>query len=175
MTDKTGLKELLSEEVVKAKIREMALSISKDLEGKSPVFVGILNGAFIFLADLIREITVPVEVDFLRAASYGDRTSSSGTIKITKDVETDLENRDVVVVEDIVDTGLTFRSVIEHLRAKSPASITVAVLIDKRERREVEVDIDYVGFVVPRGFLVGYGLDCAGRHRELRGVYEIIK
>lgn len=175
MTDKTGLKELLSEEVVKAKIREMALSISKDLEGKSPVFVGILNGAFIFLADLIREITVPVEVDFLRAASYGDGTSSSGTIKITKDVETDLENRDVVVVEDIVDTGLTFRSVIEHLRAKSPASITVAVLIDKRERREVEVDIDYVGFVVPRGFLVGYGLDYAGRHRELRCVYEIIK
>lgn len=173
--DGSSLKELIPEGEIKARVKAIAGALSEDLAGKSPVFVGILNGAFIFLADLVREMAVPVEVDFLRAASYGESTSSSGTIKITKDVEMNVAGRDVVVVEDIVDTGLTFKSVVEHLRAKAPASLRVAVLIDKRERRQVEVELDYVGFEVPKGFLVGYGLDCAGRHRELRSVYEIIK
>ncbi len=175
MDEKSRLKEIFSEEKIQARVKEMARAISRDLGERPAVFIGVLTGAFVFLSDLIRELTVPMEVDFIRAASYGEATESSGTITITKDVELQIKGRDVVLVEDIVDTGLTLSSLIEHLKAKGPASLRVAVFIDKRERREKEVVLDYVGFTVASGFLVGYGLDCAGCHRELRAIYELLQ
>jgi len=169
-------KELvLAAEQIQARVRELAVQLSTDLTGKQPLFVGILNGAFIFLSDLVRHLTVPVQIDFIRLASYGASDTSSGKISMTKDLELPLEGRDVVVVEDIVDTGLTLQWLVDQLRSRGPASVKVCALIDKAERREVEVEVDYVGFKVPDGFLVGYGLDFNEDWRHLPAVYALTK
>jgi hypoxanthine phosphoribosyltransferase len=165
---------VLSADEIEMRVQEMADSISRDLMGESPVVVGVLKGAFMFLADLVRAMSVPVEIDFAQISSYGDETQSSGRIKVMKDITTPIAGRHVVVVEDIVDTGRTLHHYLNELRMRSPASLRLAALINKPERQEFTPEIDYLGFTIPYGFLVGYGLDHAGMWRDLPGVYEVI-
>uniref|UniRef100_A0A832GQD7 Hypoxanthine phosphoribosyltransferase n=1 Tax=Caldimicrobium thiodismutans TaxID=1653476 RepID=A0A832GQD7_9BACT len=170
------LRKILSEELIKRRIQELAQAIEKDFPEEPLVFIGTLKGAFIFLADLVRALSNrPLEIDFVRVKSYGLSDTSSGEVTITKDVEVSLEGKNVILVEDIVDTGLTLEFLRRHLALHKPKSLKVCALIDKRERRKVEVPLDYVGFSLEKGFLVGYGLDYAERYRHLPGIYEVIK
>jgi len=170
------LREVLSEEEIKRKVKELAEAIQRDHENEPLVLVGTLKGAFIFLADLVRNFKrKELEIDFVRVKSYGYSNTSSGEIKITKDVEIPLEGKNVILVEDIVDTGLTLDFLKKHLALHRPKSLKICALIDKKERRKVELRLDYVGFVLERGFLVGYGLDYAEKYRHLPGIYEVIK
>ncbi|MEW6427989.1 MAG: hypoxanthine phosphoribosyltransferase [Thermodesulfobacteriota bacterium] len=164
---------ILSEEVIRARLRALGGQISGDYRGKTPVVIGILKGAFIFVADLVRQLSVEVEVDFIRVASYGDATSSSGRCTISKPAEIPLAGRDVLLVEDIVDTGNTLDFLRETLAAAGAASVRTCVFIDKAERRCRQVAIDYAAFTVEGGFLVGYGLDRAERQRHLPAVYAL--
>jgi len=168
-------KLVISREAIATRVKELAARISRDYAGKNPLLVGILKGAFIFLADLARALDFPVEVDFVRLRSYGAGTTTSGEVHITKDVETPLEGRHVVVVEDIVDAGLTLNFLLGHLAGCNPASLKVCCLIDKTERRQVEVPLDYVGFTIAKGFLVGYGLDCGENCRTLPDIHEMVE
>lgn len=169
----TRTRLILDRQTLARRVAELGAQLSRDYRGLEPVFVGILKGAFIFLADLVRALEFPVEVDFIRAASYGAGTESTGDIRVTKDVELPLAGRHVLLVEDIVDAGYTLDFLRRHLAAMGPASLKICCLIDKRERRRVEVPLDYVGFVVPQGFLVGYGLDCGEKLRTLPEVYAV--
>jgi hypoxanthine phosphoribosyltransferase len=161
-------------EEIARQVKLLASRISKDYEGKDVVLIGVLKGAFIFLADLVRQLTIPVQLDFIRAASYGTGTQSSGKIKITTDVELDLQGQDVLIVEDIVDSGLTTAFLKQHLASKEARSVKICALIDKRERRTISIPLDYVGLQMEKGFLVGYGLDCNEANRQLPGIYELI-
>jgi len=158
---------LIPATAIEKRVKELADQISKDYEGTEPVLVGILKGAVIFMADLVRAIRIPVQMDFMRAASYGSETRSSGTVRITKDVELPVEGRPVIIIEDIVDSGLTLAYVKELLKDRGAASLKICALIDKPERRVRDVPVDYCGFNVPEGFLVGYGLDCNEEYRNL--------
>jgi len=164
---------LISQEKIQGRVKEIAAQISSDYEGEDVVLIGVLNGAVFFLADLAREITIPVRIDFMRAASYGSRQTSSGKVQLTKDVEIPLRDRSVILVEDIVDTGLTLSHIIEDLKGKGPRSLKTCVLIDKLERREIHVSIDYCGFRVEEGFLVGYGLDFDEQYRNLPDIHVL--
>ncbi len=164
---------VLSKTEIQKKVKTLAQRISKDYEGKEIVVIGILKGAFIFLADLVRELTVPVQVDFVRLASYGANTSSSGQIRITKNVEMDIAGRHVLVVEDIIDSGLTIAYFSGHLKQFHPESIKICAFLDKTGRREAQVQIDYVGHVIAQGFLVGYGLDFDEKYRALSEIYHL--
>jgi hypoxanthine phosphoribosyltransferase len=161
---------LFPKEVIDRRVRELAGQISRDYEGREPLIVGILNGAFIFMADLIRALDVPCRVDFVRLASYGAGSVSSGEIRIGKDLETPIAGRDVLIVEDIVDTGLTLSRLVEILWKRQPASLRVCAFLDKRERRRVPFTADYVGFPIPDRFVVGYGLDYNEKFRFLPDV-----
>ena len=152
---------------IEAKVAILAEKISSDYGGKEPILIGVLKGVIFFFADLVMKLSIPTKMDFIRAASYGSGSTSSGVIRILKDVELPLKGEDVILVEDIVDTGLTLDKMIRHLEAKEPASIRICALIDKSERRTKEVMIDYLGFEVPEGFLVGYGLDYDEKYRYL--------
>lgn len=167
------LTQLISPDELRRHLDEMAERINKDYEGRSLVLIGILKGSFIFLADLARRLTVPVEIDFVRLASYGAKAETSGQIEITKDIELAVEGRDVLLVEDIIDTGTTVAWYLEKMQGRSPASIKICALIDKYERRSKKVPIDYVCFPLEKGFVVGYGLDFSERHRNLPGIYEV--
>lgn len=160
---------LLAEDEIAARVRELGEQISRDYEGKDLLLVGILKGAFVFLSDLVRNISIPVSVDFVALSSYGGGTSSSGIVKVTKDVDVSVEGRHVLVVEDIVDTGWTLKMsyLAENLRAGKAASVRVCTLLDKPNRRQVDIELDYVGFVIPNKFVVGYGLDFNGLYRNL--------
>ena len=151
---------LISRAEIARRVAELGERIGRDYAGPDLVMVGVLKGVFIFMADLVRALPFPVEVDFVRLCSYGAGTTTSGEVHITKDVEMSLQDRDVLIVEDIVDTGLTLAFLKQHLASHQPRSLKICCLIDKQERREVDVPLDYVGFVVEKGFLVGYGLDC---------------
>ncbi len=164
---------VLSRTEIAQKVKSLAQRISEDYAGKELIVIGVLKGSFIFLADLIRELTIPAQVDFIRLASYGSNTTSSGTIRITKEAELDIKNRDVLIVEDIIDSGLTIAYLLEYLKSFSPRSVKVCAFIDKIERREVQVPIDYVGLMVEHGFLVGYGLDFDEKYRSLPAIYRI--
>ena len=164
---------VLSRAEIAQRVKTLAQRISKDYAGKELIGIGVLKGSFIFLADLLRELTIPVQVDFVRLASYGSNTTSSGTIRITKETELDIRDRDVLIVEDIIDSGLTIAYLLEHLKSFSPKSLKVCTFIDKTERREVQVPIDYAGLVVEHGFLVGYGLDFDEKYRTLPAIYRI--
>ena len=166
-------KILYSKEVIDQRVKDLADAISRDLKGKEVVLVGVLNGAFIFLADLARYLKVPHSVDFTRLASYGSGLVSSGSITVTKDIETDIEGKEVVIVEDIIDTGITMAFLRERLEKGRPASIRICTLIDKKRRRETSIDADYVGFDLDEGFIVGYGLDFDERFRCLPDIYVI--
>lgn len=163
----------ISSEQLQQRLDEMARQINLDYQDKSVVVIGVLKGAFVFLADLVRRLTFPVEVDFVRLASYGNNTETCGTVHISKDIEAAIEGRDVLIVEDIIDTGITLSWFLDRLRTRNPQSIKVCTLIDKYERREVEVPIDYVGVRLEKGFIVGYGLDFCERHRNLPDIQEV--
>ncbi len=165
---------ILSQEAIQEKVKEIARQIERDYEGKEVVFVGVLKGAFIFLADLVRNIEkVDVLIDFIKVSSYGASTETSGVVRLDFDTTMNLEGRHVILVEDILDTGLTLRYLKELLEKKNPLSLRIAVLLDKFERRKVQIEADYVGFRVPDKFLVGYGLDYAERYRNIPYVMEL--
>ena len=158
---------LITEEEIQAKVKELGERISCDYEGKELVLVGVLKGAAVFLSDLIRHITIPVTYDFVAISSYGMTTSTSGVVRIVKDLDESVESKHVLIVEDIVDTGLTLKYLIEFLRSRDVASLKVCALLDKPSRRKVEVPLHYVGFTVPDVYLVGYGLDYNQKYRNL--------
>ncbi len=158
---------IISREQIHDRVDVLGRQISADYRGKKLILIGILNGAFIFLADLVRSIDLELEVDFIRVASYGDATSTTGTITLSKKPELDLTGKDILLVEDIVDTGTTLTWLLDYIATYQPASIKTCTLIDKHERRETEVNVDYVGFMLNKGFLVGYGLDYAQKFRNL--------
>jgi hypoxanthine phosphoribosyltransferase len=164
---------VIAPETIQRRVKELAREISRDLAGQEPVLLGVLKGCFIFLSDLARQITIPAQVDFVRLSSYGHGDTSSGRVEMTKAPELNLSGRPVVVVEDIVDTGLSLAWLKEHLLHYQPADIKICVLVDKAERRQIELNLDYVGFKVPKGFLVGYGLDFNESYRCLPGIYEL--
>jgi hypoxanthine phosphoribosyltransferase len=166
----TATEILFPKEVIDRRVTELAAQISRDYEGKEPLIVGILNGAFIFMADLIRALDIPCAVDFVRLASYGGGSISSGEVRISKDVESTIAGRDILIVEDIVDTGLTLSRLTEIFQRRRPASLKVCAFLDKRERRRVPFTADYVGFPVPDVFVVGYGLDFNEKYRFLPDV-----
>jgi hypoxanthine phosphoribosyltransferase len=158
---------LVSEEEIGQRIRALATEIEDWYPDETPLLVGVLTGAVTFMADLIRALRLPVEIDFMAVSSYGASTQSSGVVRILKDLNKEIEGRDVLVVEDIVDSGLTLRYLLELLRRRSPRSIRVVALLKKDKPEAVDVQVDLVGFTIPDEFVVGYGLDYAGRYRNL--------
>lgn len=146
---------------------ELGARLSEDYRGDPPIFVNVLKGGVVFLADLIRATDIPVEIDFMEVSSYGNGTRSSGVVRILEDLSLSITDRHVLIVEDIVDTGLTLRYIIENLETRHPKSIKICTLLDRRGRRKVDLNLDYVGFVVPDKFVIGYGLDLAQRYRNL--------
>jgi hypoxanthine phosphoribosyltransferase len=158
---------LIDEETLQARIKEIGEQISRDYQGKRPILVGVLKGAFMFLADLTRHISIPHEIDFMATSSYGAATESSGVVHILKGLDTPISERDIIIVEDIIDTGLTLDYIIRYLKARNPASIRVCTLLNKRERRRIPIPLDYVGFEIPNKFVVGYGLDFGEMYRNL--------
>ena len=162
-----NIRELISEETLDLKIRELGEQISQDYAGKQVHLICVLKGAAVFMCELAKRITVPVTMDFMNVGSYGDCTSSSGIVKITKDLDETLEGKDVIVVEDIIDSGNTLSYLWKVFEKRNPNSMKLCTLLDKPERRVCEVDVDYVGFVIPDEFVVGYGLDYAQKYRNL--------
>jgi hypoxanthine phosphoribosyltransferase len=160
-------KILVGEEDLDRRIRELGAEITRDYQGKDLVLLGILKGAVLFLSDLLRRIDIPAEVDFMAVASYGNATKSSGVVQILKDLEEPIEGRDVLIVEDIVDTGLTLRYLHDTLQGRNPRSLEVCALLSKPEAQIVEVPVKYLGFEIPNEFVVGYGLDYQQRYRGL--------
>jgi hypoxanthine phosphoribosyltransferase len=166
---------LVQADQLKHRIRELGEQISRDYEGKDLLLVGVLKGAVFFLSDLMRHISIPCEVDFMAVASYGSATDSSGVVRILKDLDAAIEGRDVLIVEDIVDSGLTLKYLLRNLGARGPASLEVCALLTKPERRKVELRARYVGFEIPNKFVIGYGLDFAERYRNLPYVAALIE
>jgi len=159
-------KILLTEEEIHLKVKELAAQISRDYAGKELLVVGILKGSVIFLADLVRNISVPTRFDFMAVSSYGASSKSSGVVQILKDLDQGIEARHVLIVEDIVDTGLTLSYLVENLKTRGPASLKICTLLDKPSRRIIDVDVQYNGFKIEDHFVVGYGLDYDGRYRN---------
>lgn len=164
---------LISEARILRKVRELAQRISMDYGGKIPVFIGVLNGSFIFFADLIREVTIDCEVDFLKLSSYGDAKISSGAVRLLKDLNCQVEGRDIIIVEDIVDSGLSIDYIKGLIMHHNPASFRIVTLLQKPEAMKTDVPLDYVGFTIPKDFVIGYGLDYAQRERNLRAIYRL--
>jgi hypoxanthine phosphoribosyltransferase len=158
---------LVAAEDLDHRVRELAAEISRDYEGKDLVLVGVLKGAVFFLSDLMRHLTIPVEVDFMAVASYGSATKSSGVVRILKDLDAAIDGRDVLIVEDIVDSGLTLQYLMRNLAGRNPRSLEVCALLIKPERQKVDLPTRYVGFEIPNRFAIGYGLDHAERYRNL--------
>jgi hypoxanthine phosphoribosyltransferase len=160
-------KVLISEEEIQAKLAAMGAEITRDYEGSSLLLVGVLKGAFVVMADLARHIQLPLQFDFMAVSSYGAATKTSGVVRILKDLDHDLKDLDVLVVEDIVDSGLTLKYLLKNLAGRKPASLEVAALLRKEGIQQVELDVRYVGFDIPNEFVVGYGLDYAEKFRNL--------
>ncbi len=160
-------KVLLTKEQIAERIEELGIRISKDYADNPPIMVSVLKGGFIFLADLVRAIDIPIEIDFMEVSSYGNGTVSSGVVRILEDLSLNIEERHILIVEDIIDTGHTLRYIIDNLETRHPKSVKICTLLDRRGRREVEIPLDYVGFVVPDKFVIGYGLDLAQKYRNL--------
>ena len=158
---------LIEEETLAARVAELGAEVSADYEGRDLLLIGVLKGAVFFMADLMRHLTVACEVDFMAISSYGDATDSSGIVRILKDLDISIDGRDVLVVEDIIDSGLTLSYLMRNLESREPASLEVCALLTKPARREIDVPVRYVGFEIPNKFVVGYGLDFAERYRNL--------
>lgn len=158
---------LLTEEQLQTRAAEIGAAISRDFAGKEPIFVGVLKGCFVFMADLMRYVDLPCSVDFMAVSSYGAGTSTTGAVKINKDLNQNIEGRDIILVEDILDSGVTLHYLTQYLEVRKPASITIATLMDKPARRKAPVYARYSGFEIPDAFVVGYGLDYAEKYRNL--------
>ncbi|MEK7263804.1 MAG: hypoxanthine phosphoribosyltransferase [Bacteroidota bacterium] len=165
----------LSENEIQTRIEDIGAQISKDYAGKIPIFVGVLNGASIFMADLIRSVTCDLEIDFLKLSSYGDEKLSSGSVKLIKDVDAHLGGRDILIVEDIVDTGLSVGFIKQLFLPRNPASLKVVTLLNKKRNSQTShtMQADYIGFEIPDKFVIGYGLDYSQRLRNLRAIYAL--
>lgn len=162
------IKEVLyTKEEISEKVKELAAQLNKDYAGKKVLCVGILKGSVVFLSDIIREMTCEVEIDFMAVSSYGNSTKSSGIVRILKDLNYDIEGKDVVIIEDIIDTGVTLKYLCEYLTSRKPKTLKICCLLDKPERRKADVKADYTGFTIPDYFVVGYGIDYADRFRQL--------
>jgi len=164
---------LFSRDKIQRRVKELASQISRDYAGRELIMIGVLRGAFIFMADLIREITIPCRVDFARLASYGAGSDSSGKVVMTKDIETSIKDKDILIVEDILDTGLTLQYFVDWLKERNPRSLKTCVFLDKRKRRKVSFEADYIGFTIEEGFVVGYGLDFNEQYRFSPDIYVI--
>lgn len=158
---------LISEEQLKEKVTELGTQISRDYEGKKLLLVSILKGSVVFMADLMRAITIPARIDFMSVSSYGSGVKTSGVVKIIKDLDLNLDGYDVLIVEDILDSGMTLSYLVELLKSRNPASVEICSLLDKPERHKVEIALKYKGFTIPDEFVVGYGLDYAEKYRNL--------
>jgi hypoxanthine phosphoribosyltransferase len=158
---------LIDAETLRTRVAELGEEVSADYAGRELLLIGVLKGAVFFMADLMRHVTVPCEVDFMAISSYGATTDSSGVVRILKDLDINIEGRDVLVVEDIIDSGLTLSYLIRNLESREPASLEVCALLTKPERREIDVGVRYVGFEIPNRFVIGYGLDFGERYRNL--------
>ena len=158
---------LIDEDALSTRVAELGTEVSADYQGRDLLLIGVLKGAVFFMADLMRHITVPCEVDFMAISSYGDSTDSSGIVRILKDLDINIEGRDVLVVEDIIDSGLTLSYLMRNLESREPASLEVCALMTKPARREIDVPVRYIGFEIPNRFVVGYGLDFGERYRNL--------
>ncbi len=162
------IKEVLfSREMIAEKVKELGAKISKDYAGKELLVIGVLKGANVFMSDLIREMDIPVEIDFIAASSYGHSTQSSGVVKIIKDLDYSIEGKNVLIIEDIIDTGLTLQYLTENFRSRGTKSLSICTLLDKPERRKAKIDVAYKGFDIPDEFIVGYGIDYAEKYRNL--------
>lgn len=159
--------KMITEEQLAQKVEELAKQIEKDYKGQSLLVVGILKGASVFVSDLIRKIDLDVNIDFMSVSSYGNGTESSGTVKILKDLDVDIEGKNVLIVEDIIDSGLTLSNLVLALQTRNPKSLKICTLLDKPQRRTVNIPVDYVGFVIEDKFIVGYGIDWAEKYRNL--------
>ena len=166
------MRELISADQIAHRVQEMGAEISRKYEGRVPIVVGILNGSFIFMADLLREVSIECEVDFIKLSSYEGKTSS-GTLHLRKDISSDVNGRDVIIVEDIVDSGLTINFLKSRIEDAGPSSVAVVSLLFKREVAELNFDLDYVGFEIPADYVVGYGLDMDQKKRNLKGIFSI--
>ncbi|MBD3384835.1 hypoxanthine phosphoribosyltransferase [candidate division KSB1 bacterium] len=164
---------LLSQADIQDRIGELGKAISEDYRDKQPIFIGVLNGGFIFMADLIRRVEIDLEIDFIRISSYGDQKKSSGKIRLEKDINAEIKDRHVIIVEDIIDTGLSIQFLRERFQSYGPASLAVVTLLYKKEKVRNEINIDYVGFTIPDHFVVGYGLDHKQILRNLPAVYVL--
>jgi hypoxanthine phosphoribosyltransferase len=162
-----NLQVLISEQEIQTRIKELGAQITRDYAGRNPLLIGVLKGACFFLSDLLRSIDTKLSIEFMAISSYGASTRTSGEVRIMKDLDVPIEGRDILVVEDIVDTGLTLSYLLSNLESRGAASVKLAALLDKFERRQKEVKIDYLGFKIPDEFVVGYGLDFAERYRNL--------
>lgn len=160
-------KPLITQQEIEKKVKELGAKITADYEGNELVMICILKGAYVFFADLVRNIHIPVSVDFMMVSSYGHGTASTSSVKIISDISADIRGKDVLLVEDIADSGMTLNHLYNYLRSKNPNSIKLCVLLDKVERRKYETHIDYVGFTIPTNFVIGYGLDYQGHFRNL--------
>jgi hypoxanthine phosphoribosyltransferase len=158
---------LIDRETLQRRIAELGEEISADYTGRDLLLVGVLKGAVFFMADLMRSLTIPCEIDFMAISSYGDSTDSSGVVRILKDLDINIEGREVLVVEDIIDSGLTLSYLMRNLEAREPATLEICALLTKPDRREIDVPVRYVGFEIPNRFVIGYGLDFAERYRNL--------
>lgn len=158
---------LLTEGEIKKKVAELGEEISKEYDGRELMFIGVLKGSVVFMTDLMRAMKIPVFIDFMAVSSYGSSSESSGIVRILKDLDFDIEGKDVIIIEDIVDTGITLKYLYEYLQKRNPRTLKICAMLDKPERRKVDIKIDYKGFLVPDAFLVGYGLDYAEMYRYL--------
>jgi hypoxanthine phosphoribosyltransferase len=173
MVSQPQLKILISHNEIAEAVNRLACEIDRDYQGKQPLLISVLKGSFVFMADLIRQLDLPLELDFVRLASYGSARESSGRVRIIQAVKTPVKGRDVLVIEDIVDTGITISFLLDYLKKKKPASLKLCALTDKPSRRRVSVPVDYLGFTVPNKFIVGYGLDCDEKFRNLPDIYTL--
>lgn len=164
-------KPYITEDEIRNRVKAMGEQLTKDFEGKQPIFIGVLNGAYIFLSDLMRYVQMPCEVDFLKLSSYGDEKVSSGQVTSLKEIDADIKGRHVILVEDIVDTGLSMKYLLNQLGTKQPASLTTVTLLHKEEATHHDVTLDYIGFNIPTLFVLGYGLDYAQEGRNLAQIY----
>ncbi|MGL5348347.1 MAG: hypoxanthine phosphoribosyltransferase [Peptostreptococcaceae bacterium] len=162
-----NIQVMLTEEQIAAKVNELAKQIEKDFEGEELLVVGILKGASVFVSDLIRKINLDVNIDFMSVSSYGNGTESSGVVKILKDLDVNIEGKNVLIVEDIIDSGLTLSNLVAALQTRNPKSLRLCTLLDKPQRRTANIPVDYVGFVIEDKFIVGYGIDWAEKYRNL--------
>lgn len=168
-------KVLLSQEEIREKVKNLAEAVSRDYKGKKPLIVCVLKGAVVFLSDFMRFLSIPVEIDFMAVSSYGNSTASSGVVRILKDLEVSIENKDVIILEDIIDTGLTLSYLRENLLSRNPRSLKIVTLLDKPERRVADIEPDYCGFCIPDEFVVGYGLDFNENYRNLPDICVLLE